>query len=185
MSRTASFLGSKVRQKIICEKSKIYKNFHNALKIKKHTKLPSKEGPNHENQWKIHYLQLITWLRYIFLRNRPRPIVVFLNRPIFLPNVDKNVFPNNLQLVISKKINVGLWALPALVSLFRPRDLKVTEKTSNHDQLKFKFSIFEERELTIDDTHGVRMAWFFFWMVFYVLLMNYLMIGISKWVKTH
>jgi hypothetical protein len=38
MSLTALFLGSKIRHKIICEKSKIYKNSRNALEIqmKKH-----------------------------------------------------------------------------------------------------------------------------------------------------
>jgi hypothetical protein len=34
VSLTASFQGSKVRQKIIREKSKIYKNSQNAIKIK-------------------------------------------------------------------------------------------------------------------------------------------------------
>jgi hypothetical protein len=35
VSLTASFRGSNIRNKIIREKSKIYKNYQNAIKIKK------------------------------------------------------------------------------------------------------------------------------------------------------
>jgi hypothetical protein len=48
VSWTASFLGSNVGQKIICEKSNIYINFKN----KEKTNIPSKKVSNHENRWK-------------------------------------------------------------------------------------------------------------------------------------
>jgi hypothetical protein len=43
VSLTASFLRSKVRQKIICEKSKIYKNWKCSKDLKKNTKFSSKK----------------------------------------------------------------------------------------------------------------------------------------------
>jgi hypothetical protein len=49
VSLTASFRGSKVRQKIIREKSKIYILLQ---KIKKNTKLSSKKVLGHKNRWK-------------------------------------------------------------------------------------------------------------------------------------
>jgi hypothetical protein len=52
VSLTASFRGSKVRKKIIREKSKIYKNSQNAIKIKKNTKLNFKKVLSHENRLK-------------------------------------------------------------------------------------------------------------------------------------
>jgi hypothetical protein len=47
VSLTASFLGSKVKQKIICEKCRIYKNSQNDLKI-----TFNKVAKVHENRWK-------------------------------------------------------------------------------------------------------------------------------------
>jgi hypothetical protein len=52
VSLTASFRGSKVRQKTIRDKTKIFKNSQNAIKIKKITKLPSKKVLSHENRLK-------------------------------------------------------------------------------------------------------------------------------------
>jgi hypothetical protein len=52
VSLTASFLVPKVRQKIICEKLKVYKNSQNVSKIEKTLNYLTKKVPNHENRWK-------------------------------------------------------------------------------------------------------------------------------------
>jgi hypothetical protein len=52
MSITSSFLGSKVRQKIISKKSKIYKNSQKKNLNQKNTKLTLKKVPSDGNQWK-------------------------------------------------------------------------------------------------------------------------------------
>jgi hypothetical protein len=68
VSLTASFRGSKVRQKIIREKSKIYENSQNAIKI---TKLPSKKVLSHENRLKnILFTANIVILRFFFAQDK-------------------------------------------------------------------------------------------------------------------
>jgi hypothetical protein len=52
VSLTASFRGSKVRQKIIREKSKYYKNSQNAIKIKKSFNYLQKKVISNENRSK-------------------------------------------------------------------------------------------------------------------------------------
>jgi hypothetical protein len=68
VSLTALFRRSKVRQKIFSKKSKIYKKFQNAIKIKK-TLNYFQEVLSHENRWKkcIIYSQLRD-LTIFFLR---------------------------------------------------------------------------------------------------------------------
>jgi hypothetical protein len=67
VSLTASFRGSKVRKKIIREKSKIYKNYQNAIKIKKSPNYLNKKCLVMRIGWKMHYLQPITWFYDFFL----------------------------------------------------------------------------------------------------------------------
>jgi hypothetical protein len=54
VSQTALFLGLNVRQKRICEKSKIYKNSQNDFKIKKTLNSLQKQ-----NSWQSKYTSLI------------------------------------------------------------------------------------------------------------------------------
>jgi hypothetical protein len=68
VSLTASFRGSKLRNKIIREKSKIYKYSQNAIKIKKSLNYLQKKCLVMRIGWKMHYLQPITWFYDFFLR---------------------------------------------------------------------------------------------------------------------
>jgi hypothetical protein len=68
VSLTASFRGSKVRKKIVREKSKIYKNSQNAIKIKISLNYLKKKCLVMRIGWKMHYLQPITWFYDFFLR---------------------------------------------------------------------------------------------------------------------
>jgi hypothetical protein len=68
VSLTASFRGSKVRKKIIREKSKIYKNSQKEIKIKKLPNYLQKKCLVMKIGWKMHYLQPITWFYAFFLR---------------------------------------------------------------------------------------------------------------------
>jgi hypothetical protein len=68
MSLTASFWGSKVRKKIIREKSKIYKNSQNAIKFKKSPNNLQKKCLVMRIGWKMLYLQAVTWFYDFFLR---------------------------------------------------------------------------------------------------------------------
>jgi hypothetical protein len=56
VSLTASFRGSKVRQKKILEKSNIYKNSQNAIKIKKLPNYLQKKSLGMRIGGKMHYL---------------------------------------------------------------------------------------------------------------------------------
>jgi hypothetical protein len=67
VSPTASIRESKVRNKTIRDKSKIYKNYQNVIKIKKITKLPSKKVLIHENRLKNALFTANVILRF-FLR---------------------------------------------------------------------------------------------------------------------
>jgi hypothetical protein len=98
VSLTGSFRGSKVRQKKIFEISNIYKNSHNALKIKK---LPSKNVLSHEHRWKnALFIAKNVILRFFFAQDQ--------NFSKFHKTYKKNVWPkqkNRCLIIFNDKPN--------------------------------------------------------------------------------
>jgi hypothetical protein len=90
VSLTASFRGSKVRNKIILEKSKIYKNYQNAIKIKKSPNYLKKKVLSHENRLKnALFIANIVILRIFFAQDQNFSKIHKTDKKIFLAKTKK------------------------------------------------------------------------------------------------
>jgi hypothetical protein len=149
LSITASFWGSKVRKKIIREKSKIYKNSQNAIKIKKQPNYLVKKCLVMRIGWKMHYLQPITWFYDFFLcKTKIFPKFIKPAKKIFWPK-QKN---RCLMILNDKPKFQGFWwtlvqFCPILQRMtFEHSPFWIFQRFSNH-LVYFCTALFKKKHL--------------------------------------